>query len=233
MDMSLVSGGFSAANGLISAYYGNKVEGIKADAANKIRAGNNAVLAEVNKRNAGLSGLQRWRQEVSNSRVMEAVATNQDALAINFNRSRDARTRANFATNIRNAEESGRQQAAAAVSGVTGSVVDVINMTSRLKQNIERQTVVDTERQINYDFNRKQTAVRLATMDALDFSLIFDTTANLDYGSNTPKTTNLFGAMISGKDTLKNLAQGAADFMFKQPDPIGDFYQRGNTGSGD
>lgn len=217
MDMSLVSGGFSAVSGLISASYSNKAEKARAGAANQIRAGNNSVVAAVNERNGAITALQRWRQGVANSRVYEAVAANQDALAINFNRARDARTRSNFATNIRNAEEIGRQQAAAAVSGVTGSVVDVINMTSRLKQNIERQAVLDTEQQVDYDFKRKETAVRLSTMDSLDFSLIFDNTVQKDYGQNTAKTQSVFGAMISGKDTLKNLTQGIADFKFNKP----------------
>lgn len=232
MDMSLVSGGFSAVNSAIGAYYGNKVEEIKANAANRIREGNNSVIGAVNQRNATMTSLQRWRQSVANSRVYEAVASNQEAMAINFNRARDMRTRANFATNIRNAEESGRQQAAAAASGVTGSVVDVINMTTRLKQGIEKQAVVQSENQLGYDFKRKQDQARLATLDSLDFSLIFDNVAQTDYAINTPKHTDIFGAMISGKGTLQNLAQGAANF-FKQPDPIGDFYLRGNTGAGD
>lgn len=232
MDMSLVSGGFSAVNSALGAYYSNEVESIKANAANRIREGNNRVVGVVNQRNAEMTALQRWRQSVANSRVYEAVAANQEAMAINFNRARDMRTRAGFAANIRNAEESGRQQAAAAASGVSGSVVDVVNMTTRLKQGIERQAVKQTEGQLSYDFERKQEQARLATLDSLDFSLIFDNVQQVDYAINAPKRVDIFGAAISGKNTLRDLTQGAANF-FKQPDPIGDFYLRGNTGAGD
>jgi hypothetical protein len=208
MDMSLVSGGYSAFNSVVSAYFGNQAESYKADAANQIREGNNAVLAKVNERNSAITALQRWRQGVANSRVYEAVKANQDALTANFNRARDQRARANFATNIRGAEESGRQQASAAASGITGSVVDVIDMTSRLRRGIETTATRQAEKQMTYDFDKQQLATRLATLDTLDYSVILDNQQIMDYGRNQAKTTNLFGAAISGKDTLKNLTQG-------------------------
>ena len=234
MDMSLASAGTSMASSLIGAYYGNKTAKAQADAANKIRAGNNAVTAVVNTRNTAITGLQKWRQSVSNSRVYEAVAANQEALAVNFNRARDAKARSNFSTNIKQAEESGRQQAAAAASGITGSVVDVIDSTSRIRAGMERVANIRSENQTLGDFQKREFAQRWATLDSLDYSLIFDNQAIMDTGNNVAQQTNLFGAAISGKDTLKNLTQGLADFSFTtKSDPIGDFYLHGNSGSGD
>jgi hypothetical protein len=214
MDMSMASGAYSAFSSVVSAYFANDVADAQAAGANQIRASNNRVTAAVNVRNSAITALQRWKQEVANSRVYEAVKSNQEALATNFNRARDQRTRQNFAVSIRNAEESGRQQASAAASGVTGSVVDVIDTTSRLKQGIEQQARHDAELQVDGDFKKKELATRLATMDSLDYSLVLDNVQQADYGVNTPKHINLLGAAISGKDTLKNVSQGL-EFFFK------------------
>jgi hypothetical protein len=222
MDMSLSAGAFSAMSSVIGAYYGNKVEEIKANAANTIRAGNNEVTAGVNARNASVTALQRWRQGVANSRVYEAVAQNQEALATNFNRARDQRTRQDFATNIRGAEESGRQQAAAAASGISGSVVDVIDMTSNLRRGMERQATVEAENQMVSDFDKQELRTRLAGLDALDFTAIYDNQQIRDTTVTAKKSTNLLGAAISGKDTLKNISNGLASFKFNTNDSVSD-----------
>lgn len=218
MDMSLASAGANALAGFAIANINNGVAKFQAAAANTIRAGNNAVAVKVNARNAEITALQRWRQGVTNSRVYEAVAANQEALTTNFNRARDAKARTNFSTSIRAAEESGRQQAAAAASGVTGSVVDVIDTTSRLRRGMERTASVAAENQMLGDYDKQEFAQRWATLDSLDYSLIFDNQQLMDNGTSTAQTVSPWSAAISaglgGKDTLKNVSNALADFKF-------------------
>lgn len=234
MDISLASGLGSAFSGLVQANASNKAAVYQAQGANTIRAGNNKVTGIVNERNASITALQRWRQTVSNSRVYEAVAANQEALATNFNRSRDQRTRANFSTSIKQAEESGRQQAMAAASGVTGSVVDVIDRTTRMRQGMENTANVETERYISSDYTKREFAQKWATLDSLDYSIIFDNTQVLDYGNNVASKTSLLGAALGGKDTIQNLVNGVSNFSFNTPperalwDSV-DYQQRGDN----
>lgn len=218
MDMSLASAGIGAVTGFANSLINNSAARHQAAAANQIREGNNAVTVKVNARNAAVTSLQRWRQGVSNSRVYEAVAANQEALATNFNRARDSKTRSNFSASVRAAEESGRQQASAAASGITGSVVDVINMTSTLRRGIEQQASLEAEGQMASDFNKQEFAQRWATLDSLDYSLIFDNQQIMDYGRNVAVTTNPFAAAIQGAigsaGGLKGVANGLANFSF-------------------
>jgi len=213
MDMSLVSGGFSFLNGAIGQHFANQSAKYQAEAANGIRKGNNVVVAANNSRNATLTAMQRWAQQVRNSRVMESVEANQEALTINFNRARDARTRQNFATNVRQAEESGRMQAAAAASGVTGSVVDVVNMTAKLRNGMQNTARLDAEDQIAYDYKETEFNQRLAIMDQLDFGLILDNPEIADFGLNTAKTGNVLTAGLGNNGALKNITQGLGSFF--------------------
>lgn len=198
MDASLVNASYGAISGIISASAANSIGKTQASAANDIRKINNQTATVITARNAQLTALQRWAQTVRNVRVNESVASHQEALAVNFNRSRDARTRQNFATNIKEAEESGRMQAAAAASGITGSVVDVINQTSVLRRSIENTARVAQEKQIGYDYRKVEVDQRLALLDQMDNSLILDNPELLDFGTNVAQTTNLFSAAIGG-----------------------------------
>jgi hypothetical protein len=220
-DMSLVSGGFNFLNGAIGQHFANEGAEAQAAAANGIRAGQRIVTASNNSRNAQLTAMQRWAQSVRNSRVMESVASHQEALAINFNRARDARTRQNFATNVRQAEEQGRMQAAAASSGVTGSVVDVVNMTAKLRNGMERTARMDAEDQIVYDYQKTEFDTRLALLDQLDFSLILDNPEVMDNGPATEaRTGNVLTAGLGNNGALRQITQG-----------LGSFFQSSNTGS--
>lgn len=206
-DYSMAAGGWASAGSavgsgiasFITASAQADVAEIQANSSNIIRQINNSTTRVVNQRNAVLTGMQRWAQGVRNDRVYEAVGKTQEALAINFNRARDARTRGNFAQNIRNAEESGRMAAAAAASGITGSVVDVINTTNVLKQNMQRTAVMDAEHQINYDEGKKEFDQRLALLDQMDHTLIFDNLERIDFGNTTARqTTNPLAAAAAG-----------------------------------
>jgi len=218
-DYSMAAGGWAAAgsavgNGIasyITASAQADVAEIQANSSNIIRAINNQTAQVVSKRNAVLTGLQRWAQGVRNDRVYESIGKSQEALAVNFNRSRDARTRANFAVNVRNAEEQGRMQAAAAASGITGSVVDVINTTNVLKQNMVRTATLDAERSINYDQQKREFDQRLALLDQLDNTLIFDNMERLDFGVTQPRqTTDPLAAAAAGVGVKGFQAIGSA-----------------------
>jgi hypothetical protein len=164
---------------------------------------NNQTIAATNARNSELTALQRWAQDVRNSRVNEAVARTQEALTVNFNRSRDARTRANFADNLRQAEEAGRMAAGAAASGVTGSVVGVIDATRQLKNELKNTARLDLEHQLVTDEKQKEFEARWALEDQKDSSLIFDNPQGLDYAkldfrTNIAQQASTVSAAIAG-----------------------------------
>lgn len=238
MDASMAQGGYAAiaqmATGLVGAYYSNQVTGIQTRAQNDIRAINNSTTAVQNTRNAAVSSLQRWQQTVRNSRVQEAVKANQEALAVNFNRQRDARTRSNFATNVREAEQSGRQAAAAASSGITGSVVDVINQTSMIKKGMENSARLETEAQLGTDYNAQEFAQRWAVLDQLDSGLIFDNTQTLDYRVSIGQTQNLLTSAIGGTSVKGIQALTTAASSFFQTDyGLGGLASSGTQGMAD
>lgn len=217
-DFSLASVGAQAVGAYLSANASANVAANQARATATIRAGNNEVNQTIDARNAVLTATQRWAQKVRNSRVYEAAGNNQEALTTNFNRSRDARTRQNFATSIRQAEESGRQQAAAAASGVTGSVVDVIDMTTQLRNGMQEVARVEAEKQITYDYKKQEYQQRLATLDSLDFSVILDNPSIMQSTQSTPQyTSNAWSAALSTlltKDNISAIGNSISNFSF-------------------
>jgi len=218
MYAQMAQGVTSFLTGMIEADAANDIAEIQANTANIIRQGNNSVVAAENQRNAVLTGMQRWAQETRNKRVYEGIQNNQQALAVNFNRQRDARTRSNFAQTVRNAEEQGRLAASAAASGVTGSVVDNIHMTATLRQGMEEVARRRSEQQAGFDYTTRQTQQILAGLDQLDFSPIFDNPRGLDYQVNTPQTQNSILAGLSKNNALKDIVQGGTSlFSFAEP----------------
>ena len=220
MDASLVSAGYGAIGSFFSISASNAVSRIQANAQNKITGINNETAKVLTQRNAALTGLQRWAQQVRNDRVMESIGLNQQALAINFNRSRDARTRQNFAANIRDAEQIGRQQAAAAASGVTGSVVDVVNQATQVKRGMEETARIAAERQVSYDYKLTEQQQYWSAIDQLDTGLIFDNPEMLDYSTSVAKTSNAGTAALTSFITQGGLG-GLASF-FQTPKSGGD-----------
>ena len=212
MDISTASSGMSIASTVVSNYYANRVAGIQADTANSIRGINNSVLAYTNARDAAITGLQRWRQTVHNSRVYENTAKDQEASEVNYARSKDARARASFSDQIRFAEEEGRMAASAAASGITGSVVDMLNATSRMRKGITDTAQAENNRLADSDHQRHLKSTYWANLDQLDYGLILDNPRSVDFRNDTAQTRSLV-AGISGKD-VKTFAQGV-DFSFK------------------
>jgi 2-hydroxychromene-2-carboxylate isomerase len=211
-DYGAASSAGSIIAGMVGTYSANQVAGIQAGTADYIRASNNKLVAAENKRDAVLTQIARWRQSVYNSRVMENAAADQEMLTTNFARMKDARSRASFSDQINFAEQEGRMQAQAAASGVTGSVVDILNATLRMKKGIEDTNRAQTDRQLDYDEQRKEGSVWAANMDKLDQSLIFDNPRSMDFGQTVVPTRSLLSG-IDAKD-VKNVAQGASSFNF-------------------
>ena len=219
MDAGLISAGFNMVSGAISAGYANDSALIQANASNNIRAINNQTAAAITSRNAALTGLQRWAQGVRNSRVTESIERTQEALTTNFNRQRDAKTRANFADATRHAEEQGRFAAAAAASGVTGSVVDIIDMTARVRNNISEQARISDENMAVYDQKKVEFETRWALLDNMDYSLIFDNPELIDARQTTAQTVNPLSAGIGamGINGLQSIVSAVGDYLSPTP----------------
>ena len=220
MYAGLITAGFSALQSMYGTSVSNSVANIKAGAENRIRDINHATVDVVNQRNAALTSLQRWAQGVRNERVYEGLGNNQAAAATNFNRMRDARTRQNFATNVQQAEASGRMQAAAAASGVTGSVVDILNQATALKVSMAETARVSAEKQMTYDYRLGERQQTFAAYDQLDTGLIFDNPELYDYSRSVATTRN---------EGIAGLASFGASGGFSS---IGNLFGSGASSSG-
>lgn len=216
MDASLISAGVGALGSFIGIGTSNAVSSIKANSENAIRALNNQAAAVLTQRNAALTSLQRWAQGVRNDRVMEGLSANQAAMATNYNRARDARTRQNFSTNIQQAEAMGRTQAAAAASGVTGSVVDMINQASSMKIAMENTARLQAERQVSYDYRTAALQQTYAAIDQLDTGLIFDSPEMMDFRQSLSQSSN--AGLAAG---VTFLTQGGLNSFFNKPKASG------------
>lgn len=217
-------------------YFNNRTARAQADTANYIRNLNNGVKKVENERDAVITATQRWRQSVYNDRVKEHAATDREVIETNFWRQRDARQRASFSDQIRYAEQEGRMAAAAAMSGVSGSVVDMLENTAKLRKGIEDQTRAEAESQFGYDKNKLEFGTYQADMDQFDYSLIFDHPQMLDFTRNIPQTVSLLNGVTGAQ--VKGIAQGF-DFSFgSKPSPTQgvqdstEFFNTGGTSFG-
>lgn len=240
-DFSMAGGAYAGAGaaagqavaGAITAHFANESAQIAAAGANAVRATNNATNAAIASVGTSISALQRWTQGVRNSRVYENVGRSQEALAVNFNRSRDAKANANFADSLRQAEASGRQQAAAAASGVTGSVVDVLDMSLQLKNHLQDVARVKAENYAVGDYEQAEFQQRWAILDSLDNSLILDTPAKVDYATNTARQTSVLGAALGSIDKKGYQEIGTSASKFFNFGNTGPDLFGGTTGIGD
>jgi hypothetical protein len=210
----------SAAYGIISDIWAAesqaRVSNAQTDASRLISEGNNKVVAASNARDKVLSNTARWRQSIHNSRVFEAIGNNQEASEVNYQRQIDLRGKANFSDQIKAAEASGRAQASAAASGISGSVVDVIDSTMKMRRGIEDTSFRETNRLMASDQRRQQFASRWATMDQMDRSLILDDPQGLDFAQTAPQSFSPWST-TSVKD-LMTLGSAIADFKFSTPE---------------
>lgn len=149
----------------------NTAEEAQANATNSVTASRNLV--------EGARGrLARANQVTSNNRVIAAGAKASEVSAVNYIRMRDSATAGNFEEQIKMAEQAGAAHAQQALSGVGGSVVDLVNGTTSLR-NARWQAAADQRmKQGDYDAGQQQGEIKRSTIQSLDSSSIID---DLDY----------------------------------------------------
>lgn len=185
----------------LSALSAQGISEANAEAANKIRAGQNEV--ERSKRN--LAGVVR---DINNDRLLVAASKNLDTLTVNAIRTSDSFAKGNFEQSIKDAEQMGVVAARASASGLGGSSIASIGRTVALTQARAEQARADRQGDIQYDQSQ-------ATVDVLSNALKSTSTApltaNMQYGVNTPAAggDGIAGALLRGlidkKDSLKVL----------------------------
>jgi hypothetical protein len=159
----------------------NQISEVNARTGNRLRqAGNAASAAEGN--------LERFVQSVNNNRRLKAGGDAQEALVVNASRANDAQLAGRFSESIRNAEQVGHAAAAQAMNGMAGSVVDMVNTSTALRDSIVRQSVDDAQSQQNYDTSRRAGIIASQMIGGLDASVILD---KLDYNVEVAQHTKI------------------------------------------
>jgi hypothetical protein len=171
--------GHGATNALTRA--NNRLSAINASTSNATRQiSNEAAAAEGN--------LNRFVQSVNNNRALEAGGNAQEALIVNYLRGRDGQIAGNFSDDIRSAELAGHSAAAAALSGIDGNVVDMVNGSTALRDSIVRQSVEEHQDQQAYDVSRRAGNIASQMVAGLDNSIILDKLDyNVDYAKILPE----------------------------------------------
>lgn len=227
MSAAAVQAGITAIMGLSS---GITAEG-QIDANNIVNAGNayaqNLVRSANNELRRSRAGLARYNQSVNNQRVMENVGASFEAATINYRRARDSAASDDFESQIAFAEQAGAQAAAAALSGLTGGVADMVNGTTALRKARLQQRSDEAMKQGDWDANQRAKNILKAGWDSLDTSEIAD---DFDYSINLATKQIRGGSaltdMLGGQDS-KNLANIAADTKnfftaSSQPEQLGE-----------
>ena len=202
---------------------GGVVEEAKVNAANQVTAANtyaqNLVRTVNNELSMSRASTARYNQSVNNQRVLENTGSAVETAGINYRRARDSATLDDFESQIAFAEQAGAQRAQAALSGLTGGVVDLVDATTRLRKSRLQQRSDEAMKLGDFDAGQRAKQIYQTGWDSLDSSEI---NADVDYSVNTfSKQTydgNLFTEAFgkSGVKGLANIAGGVASF-FKPP----------------
>lgn len=131
-----------------------------------------------NIQSAAQGNLARWAQSVNNNRILESGGKALEVNAINFSRQLDTALNSGVAESIGAAEVAGRAAAASAFAGISGDVVDSVNLSSRLRDRMVRETTQRNFKMAEWDFRQRQSATAQQYVRSLDSSYILD---NLDY----------------------------------------------------
>ena len=149
----------------------NRVQRAAAEASNRVRDARNEEAAAA-------GDLARWVQSVNNQRIQRNTAEALEALTVNSQRQQDMMARGRLADSIAHAEQAGAQAAAAAFNGVGGSVVDNINTSTALRDQLTDQQSLDVANQSAWDSTRRAGSIASQLIGGLDQSLILD---NMDH----------------------------------------------------
>lgn len=232
-----IGGGFAAGFGktatdeIINA--NNQISEVNAKTGNTLRqAGNAAAAAEGN--------LERFVQSVNNNRRLKAGGDAQEALVVNAARAGDAQLAGRFSDSIRDAEQVGHAAASQAVNGVAGSVVDMVNTSTALRDSIVKQSVDDNQNMQAWDTSKRAGVIASQMIGGLDSSVILD---RLDYNQDVAQhqnKTSLFAAVLRGffpggvneqnaNQTYQNVKSGVKSFW---DDHFATHETNGSLGSG-
>lgn len=177
---------------------------------------NNLIRAANNKLGAARGSLARYNQSVNNNRTLENTGLQAEAAAINYRRARDSEIQDDFETQLRFAEQAGAQAAAAALSGLTGGVADVVNSTTALRKARLSQRALTARQQGDFDAQQRQAQILQAGWDSLDSSEIIDgIDYSVDVATRRTSSGNFFTQVMGMQDTknLANLTSTAVDFF--------------------
>lgn len=198
----------------------------------------NLVRKANNKLAAARSSLAYYNQDENNKRVLENAGSAAEAAQVNYRRARDEAVTGSVEDQIAAAERAGAQASAAAFSGLTGGVVDVVRGATALRQSRIEQRTNDMLRMGDWDASKQAANIMQAGWDSLDTS---DLTPLLDYSEDIPQITKMpKSSILSDVATfMASNPKGMADssskmggFFKKKVSPM-DRYLIGNQGSGD
>lgn len=194
-------GGFNLGGGF-GALFGHRATDAQTRANNRLSAINartsNATRQASNAAAAAEGNLARFVQSVNNNRALEAGGNAQEALLVNALRGRDAGLAGDFSSDIRRAEQAGHSAAAAAVSGIDGNVVDMVNGSTALRDSIVRQSVDEAQDARAYDVSRRAGNIMSQMVSSLDSSVILDRLDyNVDYATEKP-VLSVFSQTLNG-----------------------------------
>lgn len=162
-----------------------------------------------NIQSAAQGNLARWAQSVNNQRILEAGGKALEVGAINFSRQLDTALNSSLSASVGAAEVAGRAAAASAFAGISGDVVDSVNLSSRLRDRMVRETTQRNFKMAEWDFRQRQAATAQQYVRSLDSSYILD---NLDYTQSFVQqvsTPSQFQGAVAG--ALNN--SGGADWL--------------------
>lgn len=182
----------------------NRVSAANAQAGNKVRGAANTLAAAQ-------GALARWSQSLDNNRKLKAGGNVLEATTVNALRQQDAGTVASFSDQIRSAEAQGAAEASQAFAGVSGDVVDMVNVSTSLRNSIVAERTKDLQRMGAWDTGRQLGGIMQQMTASLDSSMILEgldhntNVANVKYGGPSALQAMLGGAL---KGAVKSAANG-------------------------
>jgi hypothetical protein len=191
----------------------NQISEVNARTGNKVRQASNAAAAAE-------GNLNRFVQSVNNNRRLKAGGDAQEALVVNAARMGDSQLAGRFSDSIRDAEQVGHAAASQAVNGVGGSVVDMVNTSTALRDSIVKQSVDDNQNAQSWDISKRAGVIASQMIGGLDSSVILD---RLDYNHDVAQHQNksgFFATVLNGflansvlpNNTYQNAKEGVKQF---------------------
>lgn len=155
-----------------------------------------------------------------------------EAATVNTLRQRDAGTIGSFADDIRSAEAAGAAAASQAAAGVGGDVVDMVNVSTALRDSIVDQRTQALKGSAAWDASRYMGGVMQQMVSSLDSSLLLE---GLDFNNTVAQqrseavrpTPGYLNSAITGalKGGIGAMASGAADFSLDKIPGIGEWFK--------